>query len=122
MVSAGPGEVLNVMVGRVIRFLAARGSETLFAIGLVLAFFLVFMAILSLAFPRGTSLVDLLRSAKAAEKEGRPTGPNIGTEQEAAGDGRERTVALLSHVRRDVKDKAPDAIAWISSIEGTPLG
>ncbi|PYT10883.1 MAG: hypothetical protein DMF51_17060 [Acidobacteria bacterium] len=110
------------MIGRVIRFLAARGSETLFAIGLVLVFFLVCMAILSLAFPRGTSLVDLLRSGKAAGKEDRRTGPTIDSEQEAAGDGPEHMVAVLSSVRRDVKDKAHDAIAWTDSVEGTRLG
>ena len=109
------------MAGRLIRFLAARGSETLLAIGLVLVFFLVCMAILSLAFPRGTSLVDLLRSGKSAEKEDRWTGPKPDMEQEAPGDGRDRTVALLSQLRRDVKDKAPDAIAWTSSVEGTRL-
>jgi glucodextranase-like protein len=110
------------MVGRVFRFLVARGSETLLAIGLVLAFFLVCMGILSFAFPRGTSLVDLLRSGTVAEQEVRRTGPEIHTERETPGDGGDPMVALLSSVSRDVKDKAPDAIAWTSSVEGTRLG
>ena len=109
------------MVGRVVRFLVARGAEVLFAAGLVIAFFLVFMAILSFAFPRGTSLVDLLRSGKVAGGDDRRTAGEVDSEQEGGGDGG-RMVALLTRVHKDVKDKAADAIAWTPSREGTRLG
>jgi hypothetical protein len=100
--------------GRAVRSFFARGAEVLLAVGLVIAFFLVCMGILSLSFPRGTSLLDLVRSGRAGEET--EAGPND------PGDGGGPAVAHLSHVLRDVKDKPADAIAWALSREGMSLG
>lgn len=50
------------MLLRLTRFLITRGAEIVFAVGLVIGFFLVFMGLLSLSFPQGTSLADLMCS------------------------------------------------------------
>lgn len=109
------------MTGRLVRFFLARGAEVLLAIGLVLAFFLVFMALLSFAIPRGTSLGDLMRSGQPAPEAGGRTGEGGDIEQDEVGDGRQ-AVAILSSIRRDVKDKPADAIAWTPSSPGMTLG
>ena len=110
------------MVGRVVRFLVARGAEILLAIGLVLSFFLVFMWILGRSVPRGTSLLDLMRSGYGRGEE-TPGGPgDDGSGPGGSGDDAREAVARLSRIQRDVKDKAADAIAWTASREGMSLG
>jgi mannose-6-phosphate isomerase-like protein (cupin superfamily) len=106
------------MLVRLGRSLLARGGETLLALGLVLVSFFVFMGILSLSFPRGTNLVDLMRLGEGAAGEDGEAGTEIGAEQAGGGPA----VALLSHLRRDVKDRAADAIAWSPSRQDMPLG
>jgi len=108
------------MLERLIRTILGRSAEVLLALGLVLASFLAFMGILSMSFPQGTSLVDLMRSAESAAGEDRGAAAGRGPEEEGRGDG--TAVAMLSRIRRDVKDRAADAIAWAPSREGMPLG
>jgi Glucodextranase, domain B len=103
-----------------IRTILARGGETLLAVGLALAFFLTFMGLLSLVFPAGTSLADLMRSGEpigglAADGGGRP---EIETAATTPGD----SIAVLSRVRRNVKDRPADAIAWSDARAGLRLG
>ena len=104
---------------KVVRLLLARGAEALVALGLVIVFFLAFMGLLSLSFPQGATLVDLMRSAEGDARGEPEAAAAIGGEQEID-TGSE--VALLSHVHRDVKDRAADAIAWSPSREGKRLG
>ena len=110
------------MVGRVVRFLVAWGAEILLAVGLVLSFFLVFMWILGRSVPRGTSLLDLMRSgdSRGEETSGGPGQIDSGTG--GSGDDAREAVARLSRIHRDVKDKAAAAIAWTASREGMSLG
>jgi hypothetical protein len=107
------------MLRRLVRLIVARGAEALLAFGLVLASFLAFMAILSLSFPQGATLVDLMRSAESAAPGDREAAVGIGAGQDGSGDA---AVALLSNLRRDVKDRAADAIVWAPSREGMRLG
>ena len=109
-------------VGRAVRFLVARGAEILLAIGLVLSFFLVFMWILGRSVPRGTSLLDLMRSGDGRAEEGSGSEGEVGSGPSGPGDEARETIARLSRVHRDVKDKAADAIAWTASHEGMSLG
>jgi glucodextranase-like protein len=108
------------MLGRLVRLVVARGAEALLALGLVLASFLAFMAILSLSFPQGATLVDLMRSAEGTAPDGREPAAEIGGGQD--GPGGSAAIALLSHLRRDVKDRAADAIEWAPAREGMRLG
>jgi len=98
-----------------------RGAEALLALGLVLASFLLFMGILSLSFPQGTSLVDLMRSAESSPAEDRTAAAGPGQEEDGRG-GVGPTVAVLSRIRHDVKGRAADAIAWAPAREGMSLG
>ncbi len=109
------------MLERLVRMILGRGAEALLALGLVLASFLLFMGILSLSFPQGTSLVDLMRSAESSPAEDRTAAAGPGQEEDGRG-GVGPTVAVLSRIRHDVKDRAADAIAWAPAREGMSLG
>ena len=109
------------MLERLVRMILGRGAEALLALGLVLASFLLFMGILSLSFPQGTSLVDLMRSAESSPAEDRTAAAGPGQEEDGRG-GVGPTVAVLSRIRHDVKDRAADAIAWVPAREGMSLG
>jgi hypothetical protein len=109
------------MVGRLIRFILTRGAETLFALGLVLGFFLVFMGLLSLSFPQGTSLGDLMRSGEFADVGERALGSRFDIAGGAPAEG-EPFIAVLSHTHRSVKDKPSNAIAWTDARAGRKLG
>ena len=67
------------MIGRFVRYVVSRSAEVLFAVGLVLGFFLVFMGLLSLTFPQGTSLGDLMRSGDFTDDARSRLGGRIGT-------------------------------------------
>ncbi|HEU4402059.1 MAG TPA: hypothetical protein VFT43_08130 [Candidatus Polarisedimenticolia bacterium] len=108
------------MLRRILRFLFTRGGEALLAVALVLVFFFSFMALLSLTFPEGTSLTDLMRSGQPVRGRARPAVRQVDVGQ--PDDLSSGAVALLSSVHREVKDKPPDAIAWSDSRSGLPLG
>ena len=110
------------MLERLVRMILGRGAEALLALGLVLASFLLFMGILSLSFPQGTSLVDLMRSAESSPAEDKTAAAGPGPEDDGRGDVGGPAVAVLSRIRHDVKDRAADAIAWAPAREGMSLG
>jgi mannose-6-phosphate isomerase-like protein (cupin superfamily) len=108
------------MIGRWLRFTVLRGGEILLAVALVFAFFLVFMGLLSYTFPEGTSLADLMRSGEPIGHGVPRSTPQLDVALEEG--GANTAIAVLSRVRRDVKDKPADAIAWSDSRPGLPLG
>ncbi len=95
-----------------------RSTETLLSIVLVLVCFLGFMGILSLSFPQGTSLQDLIL---------RPTLPdslNANVDIDWVGDEDEEPpgpLAWLAETERIVKDKRSNAITWSTAHRGTAL-
>jgi hypothetical protein len=97
-----------------------RGGEAILAIALVLAFFLAFMGLLSLVFPAGTSLADLMRSEGLIGGGPARAGSSLGLDHPADVAG--PVVAVLSNVRRQVKDKPADAVAWSDARAGLKLG
>ena len=108
------------MIGRRIRDLVARGGEAMLAVVLALGFFLCFMGLLSFVFPTGTSLADLMRS-EGLLGDG-PAGAGSLLDLEHPGGGVESAVAVLSSVRRQVKDRPADAVAWSEARPGRRLG
>lgn len=94
--------------------LAARGIETVFAIGMVLVFFLACLGVLFLGFPKGIGLGDLVRYEQMAE-ESRPA-IDLGSE------GWQTIVGMLANVQRSVKSKPSDSIVWSSASRGQRLG
>lgn len=107
------------MLKRFLKAAALRATESIGAVVLVLGFFLASLAILSLSFPRGTSLQDLVSGTGWSPSEPLPANPEIdvGTTPDAG----PRYVARLTNVYRKVKDKRADWIAWGDSRSGMPL-
>ena len=107
------------------RLALARGAEAIFSVALVLVFFLAILGLLSVSFPAGTGLTDLIGHE---ETEGLGTGRSSLVFD--VYDGRRGNqgrfgnpfIAVLSSVHRTVKDKPADAIAWTEASSGTPLG
>jgi hypothetical protein len=105
------------MIRRLLRAALSRGIETTLAIVVVLVFFLAFMAILFLSFPRGVGLGTLLREKGGGGLPGasavrRP--PSVGGDWKAM-------VALLARVDRTVKSKPADSIVWSDAPAGLKL-
>ncbi len=109
------------MIGRLTRLLLGRGAEILLAVAIVLGFFLGFMGLFSISFPQGTSLGDLMRSGRAADRGSAAGSPRFELDGDESIEG-EPFVALLSHIHRSVKDKPSDAIAWTDARAGSQLG
>lgn len=109
------------MVGRFVKSWLARGAELLFALGLAVTFFLGFMGLLSLSFPEGTSLADLMRSGNSTVEDLRGARSGIDLRLDDPGDD-DPLLAALTLVHREVKDKPVGAIAWTTSREGMRLG
>ncbi len=102
--------------------MVARGGEVALAVVLVLGFFFSFMGLLSLAFPEGTSLTDLMRSGEPAVQGAQPRSRSVALNQSGVEEEGTETIALLTRVNREVKDKPSNAITWSDSRPGLPLG
>ena len=109
------------MIGRFVRYVVSRSAEVLFAVGLVLGFFLVFMGLLSLSFPQGTSLGDLMRSGDFVDEARSQLGDRFDVGQTKRPGG-VPFIASLTNVHRSVKDKPSNAIAWKNARAGMKLG
>lgn len=104
------------MIRKLLKALVLRGSEMMLALGLVAVFALIFLATLGVVFPKGTGLVKIYGDIlNVGERTHRETG---GT---ALTDAPEPTVAVLSEVSRNVKDRPADAVAWTPSRVGTTI-
>jgi hypothetical protein len=100
--------------------LLLRAGESLLAVALVLVFFLGFWWMLSLSFPKGPTLTDLMAG------DGLPLGGGAGRGSSPVGlpeeDGPgEAMTAVLTSTRRSVKDKPASAIAWRAAQAGISL-
>jgi hypothetical protein len=106
------------VAGRVARWAVDRGTETALAGALVLLCFLIFLGLLTWAFPEGTRLGDLIGGD---QEEARLEA----TERQLALDigdfGGDETVAVLSTIENKVKQRAPDDIAWEDAHSGQTL-
>jgi len=98
-----------------LRAFFSRGGDLTFALVLVVAFFLVFMVILILSFPKGVG-IDTRREPEAQRSA--PPPPQAGTRPESW----ESTVARLTWVQRNVKAKPADSIVWTPASAGLSLG
>jgi len=101
--------------------LLVRSSEVILAIALVLLFFLGFMQILSLSFPKGTGLGDLFGSAGSAGGPGFGAGPDWGSGAATDSSSGPRVIAHLTRSIHRVKDKAASSISWSDSVAGSAL-
>jgi hypothetical protein len=122
MVASGQANPARRASGGVrwVRSMLAHGAESLLAVVLVLAFFLAFWAILSLSFPKGPTLTDLL-AAEAFPFEGGTGAVEDRSDFAEDDEPGEAIAALLSRTRRSVKDKPADAIDWRPARAGSLL-
>ncbi len=91
------------MISRFLKGIAVRGAELAMGLVLVLVLFVFFMGILSISFPAGTSLTDLIGYEEASAAI--PTRASLDLDLEIGEEERgERLIAMLSRVRRSVKD------------------
>jgi hypothetical protein len=100
------------------RWAITRGTETALAGGLVLLCFLIFLGLLTWAFPEGTRLGDLIgdgRTEARFDAKERRLALDIGD----FGEG--ETVAVLSTIENKVKQRARGEIAWEDARAGQPL-
>jgi hypothetical protein len=93
-------------IRKAMRWALGRGTETVVAVFLVLAFFLLFLALLYVLFPSGPGLRDLQDRGQVQD--------NRQTEAEKA-------VAVLSSVQNTVKNKRADSLAWETAKPGMEL-
>lgn len=106
------------MSGRLHRFLK-EAAETVVAIGVVLAFFVIILGMLETFFPVGTSVRELVRND--ASRPGRFEGRrdiSIVTPEDG---GRPAWTAVLSETARAVKSKDADGIVWRDAAAGMSL-
>ncbi len=110
---------------QLIRSTAAHGLEAIAAVGLVLAFFSVFLGLLDAFFPSGASLRDLTErrgffgSAGLAEQSVRDFLSS--GQQNGELTAPQALAATLTGVRNSVKSKPADTIAWTAAQAGMPL-
>jgi len=101
------------------KFIVARGVENLLAVTLVLAFFMAFMGLLSLSFPQGTSLGDLMGSGQIIPGAGPRGGIDLRIEGDQ--DTAQPNLAILSQMDGEVRDKPSGNVAWNRSRTGLTL-
>lgn len=106
----------DIMAKPSFKKIAARSTELVVAVLFALAFFLVFLGLLFLAFPSGTSFSTMLRTAE----EGFLPGSGEGG-RSAAGFAGGANAAHLAVVRNKVKSKSSSEIAWKRAVEGMEL-
>jgi mannose-6-phosphate isomerase-like protein (cupin superfamily) len=98
-----------------------HGMEAVFSLSLVLICFVAILGLLSLSFPQGMNLRDLIARGEAASLRG--SFPSDGRDVAITGSLKRRDqIARLSRISRKVKDKASDDIAWEDSETGMSLG
>ena len=86
---------------------------------LVVACFGFFLGVVRLTFPEGMSLRGFIQPAEGLRGAVASAGRSIDL---SGGAGREEQVARLVRVVRKVKNKPPEAIAWLDAREGLALG
>jgi len=103
---------------RRLKAFALACAEALLALGAVLVSFLFFMGILSLSFPEGSGLHNLL------ERPGELTNPRESHIDIRAPEdlGAPSFVAVLDDVQHKVKEKREDSVSWEPAHGGQPLG
>jgi hypothetical protein len=108
-----PRTILSPIV-RKLKGMLISSTEMVLAVAIVLVFAIAFLGILIVSFPRGTGLVDFYDELV----EGRGPDSNLQWRQ-----GRDDTEfqAVLSHVRRRVRDRPADAFAWNDAHTGKRL-
>jgi hypothetical protein len=105
------------MAGRIeaaLRALFARIAEFAISLVIVVVCFLAFIAILSLSFPEGTTLAQIVGSGSFRT-------PASANKQVVIETDAESFVAVLWQVQRRVQQKPRDAIAWGSADTGMQL-
>ncbi len=95
-----------------------RSTESLISLVLVLVCFVGFLGILSMSFPQGTSLQDLILRPTRYD----PLSADVNLDWDGAeDDAPDRPVAWLEDTQRVVKDKKSNAITWSNARTGTAL-
>jgi hypothetical protein len=108
-----PRTILSVIV-RKLKGMLVSSTEMVLAVALVLVFALVFLGIMVVSFPKGTGLVDFYDELV----EGGGGDSNLQWRQ---GDDDTEFQAVLSHVRRRVRDRPADAFTWSNAHAGKRL-
>ncbi len=109
--------------GRLKKFIA-NSAETIIAIVLVLAFFLIILGMLEKFFPSGTSFQDLMRrdgGSQAGAHSGERDLLVSAQGQDARLTDSKSVVAMLASTHNTVKSKDANAIAWRTAKSGTAL-
>jgi hypothetical protein len=116
---------MNRLKTRFIKTLV-RSSELIWVIGLVFAFFCIFMVLLDTVFPSGTHLRQLMD--RGVHSGTYRSGHEAWRKLLLLHQGREtdltdtdNVAAVLARVHHRVKSKRAESVAWISASEGMPL-
>lgn len=98
------------------RDILQSGAEIALSIGWVIAFFLVFLGLLSVTFPKGTSLRRLASDRRVSAHVSERMTIDLQSD-----DADHELVAMLAYKRHKVKHKPADYLAWADSRTGMPL-
>jgi hypothetical protein len=101
-----------------LRSIVARGTEAMLSVVLVLVCFMIFLALLTFTFPKGTRLTDLIRGGASQSLEG-AEGRDV--DLDMGNFGNREVVAMLSDAHRTVKHKPVGTVAWTDTEPGLPL-
>ncbi len=113
----------SILSQRGMHRLVGGGAEALLALGLTLAFFSAFLALLNLIFPTGIGLRELMSPPVESQPAvSAPEAAAAAPESGAPGPWAPGEIARLTVLRRDVKSKAAEAIAWTTAASGLALG
>ena len=99
-----------------------RKGKTVAELALVALFFLFFLALLTVFFPAGTGLRNLIRSGDMANRESDGTDPasgprNLGISAPAAFP----IAGFVTMTQNSVQSRRADSVAWERAAEGMPL-
>jgi hypothetical protein len=106
---------IPALIVRMLKGTLISSTEMVLAITLVLIFALVFMGILVVSFPEGTGLVDFYDELAGHGGEGSRL-------EWRSGDDDSEFDAVLSRVRRRVRDRPANAVTWHNAHAGKRLG
>lgn len=106
---------IPALIVRMLKETLISSTEMVLAVTLVLIFALFFMGILVVSFPEGTGLVDFYDELAGHGSRGSRL-------EWRSGDDDSEFDAVLSHVRRRVRDRPADAVTWHNAHAGKRLG
>jgi len=114
------GVGLGERAWKILKDAGSRGVEVAAAMLLVVFFFLALLGVLTLLFPKGTGLRELMRGGKASlpTAEGHPAGPVAAD----PGPVTRPIVAVVTTAQNNVHSRRADAIAWEPTFTGMQLG